>query len=181
METEKIWKNFHDQLLGYIQKQVQDKETAHDLLQEVFIKIHTNLRTLEKKSALTSWIYSITQNVITDYYRQKHRRENSDIDPDQLIVPEEETDSSEFCKECLQPFIQELPQKDKEALLATELGHLTQKEYAAEMGLSYSALKSRVQRSRQKLFRMFRECCFRREFILKENNRPCYDCGCPVI
>jgi RNA polymerase sigma-70 factor (ECF subfamily) len=55
--------------------------------------------------------------------------------------------------------IEQLPDNYKEAILQTEMGVLSQKEYADKLGISYSGAKSRIQRARQQLHSLFNECC----------------------
>ena len=55
--------------------------------------------------------------------------------------------------------VAELDAPYREALELTELGGLSQKEAAERLGISYSAMKSRVQRGRAKLGRVLGDCC----------------------
>lgn len=156
MTTEKIWADFHDQLYGFILKRVNDKQVASDLLQDVFIKIHTKLDTLKQHDKLTSWVYQVTRNSILDYF--KTQKITSDLPADLM----EEQDPVTFNKEmtaCLKTMLNELPQEHREPLMQTELGTLSQKEYAEKTGISYSGAKSRVQRARQALNELFQSCC----------------------
>ncbi|NQX97509.1 MAG: RNA polymerase subunit sigma, partial [Flavobacteriales bacterium] len=57
MSTEKIWENFHHQLLGFITVRVNNKNIAEDILQDVFVKIHLKSETLTEKTKLQSWLY----------------------------------------------------------------------------------------------------------------------------
>lgn len=41
--TEDLWSEFGRQLKSFIQHQVKDESIADDILQEVFIKIHSRL------------------------------------------------------------------------------------------------------------------------------------------
>lgn len=181
MNTEHIWKNFHDQLLAFILSKVRKPELAHDLLQEVFIKIHLKLPSLKSTDALSAWVYAITKNVIIDYHRKTKTERNRENDIETFFYGSTEDElPDEYCEECLQPFIEELPKKFKEAILATELGSLTQKEYADEIGLSYSGLKSRVQRGRKQLNELFSNCCSQRDFLNKDKCEKILPCGCPA-
>lgn len=155
--TEHIWKEFHEQLLGFIKTKVNSSETAEDILQEVFMKIHKNIDKIHDNKKTTSWVYQITRNTIIDYYRKK----KIDFQENKLTesLPEKVgQDSSDFTQ-CLKPFITKLPENDKAILLATTYGNISQKEYALKNNLSYSATKSRVQRARQKLKELFVSCC----------------------
>ncbi|NPD86390.1 RNA polymerase sigma factor SigZ [Lentimicrobium sp. L6] len=155
--TEKIWNKFKEELLGFIISKVNDKDLAHDLLQEVFIKIHLKLSTISDKEKLTSWIYQITRNTIIDHYRKN--KQFKEIKEIELKVPEHEVNYNNDLLCCLKPFIEDLPEKYQDALLKTSYGTLSQKEYAKKQELSYSAAKSRIQRARKKLKDSFKKCC----------------------
>ena len=157
MNTEQIWIDFNQQLLGFINSRVNNKSTAEDILQDVFLKIHLNAKKLKEETKLQSWLYQITRNAIIDFYRLKKLPISNNL---VLEIPEELNEESflDFCN-CLMPFIHQLSKKDKEAILKTELGSLSQKEYAENIGISYSTLKSRVQRAKLKLRDSFVSCC----------------------
>ncbi len=59
----------------------------------------------------------------------------------------------------MKPFVDQLPQTYLEVILQTELGELSQKEFAEKADISYSKPKSRIQRGRKQLFELFNECC----------------------
>ena len=155
MQTEEIWKNFRTELLGFILSRVKDAQLAEDILQDVFVKIHLNLNDLKSEDKLTSWLYQITRNSITDYFR-KTKPSVEVID-----LPEEisDTSDSKSFEKCMLRFVNELPEKSREALVQTELGNLSQKEYAEKLGISYSGTKSRVQRAKEELKELFVSCC----------------------
>ena len=73
--TELIWKAFSERLRKFIRVRVADEADAEDLLQEVFIRIHTRIDTLKDDTRLTAWVYQIARNLIIDYYRS--RRESA--------------------------------------------------------------------------------------------------------
>ena len=74
--TKDIWEEFHLELLGFIKTRINDSDTAEDILQEVFVKIHNNTDTLKQNFSLASWVYQITRNTIIDFYRKKNRSES---------------------------------------------------------------------------------------------------------
>lgn len=159
MSTTQIWNQFSDRIYAFILSRVNDEEIAKDILQEVFIKIHTKLDSLDDQNSLSSWLFTITRNTIYDYYRHKkvHQKEQATLKNNVHLFEDE--DINTFCETCLHLFIEELPEDYKEAILATDLGELSQKEYAEQIGLSYSGLKSRVQRGRTQLNEHFKKCC----------------------
>lgn len=154
--TETIWKAFHQELFNFINKRVNDKDASKDILQDVFIKIHLKISTLSDKDKLASWVYQITRNSILDYFRKQKTK--VPLSDNLVELQEEKVFNTELAK-CLKPMIDQLPDNSKEAILQTEIGSLSQKEYADKLGISYSGAKSRIQRARQQLHGLFNECC----------------------
>ncbi|MDF2447615.1 MAG: sigma-70 family polymerase sigma factor [Bacteroidota bacterium] len=154
--TETIWKAFHQELFNFINKRVNDKDVSKDILQDVFIKIHLKIGTLSDKDKLASWVYQITRNSIMDHFRKQKTKVPL---TDQMVELEEEKVFNAELVKCLKPMIDQLPGDYKDAILQTEMGSLSQKEYAEKSGISYSGAKSRVQRARQQLHSLFHECC----------------------
>lgn len=155
-----IWAEFTGQLRGFIARRVRNEQEVEDLLQEVFLKIHAKLPQLRNQDRLHAWIYQITRNAITDYYRRQEKTpEPTGEDFEDLA---EEIMPSEVQAEvasCLQPMMTELPEKYRQALLLTDIQGLTQQQLADQLDLSLSGAKSRVQRAREKLKDVLLGCC----------------------
>lgn len=158
MNTEKLYAEFKGELLGFIQKRVNDKVISEDILQDVFVKIHTKKYQLQEDEKVISWVYQITRNAIIDYYRKKKDIDATEVQLN-LDEPVENVNDEFLGLGCMKKFVEELPEDYREAIEFTTYGALSQKEFAEKMGLSYSGAKSRVQRARQKLKAMLEECC----------------------
>src|ERR1043166_5062645 len=89
VSTEHIWHTLHDPLLAFIRKRVADQESAEDILQDVFLKIHTNIATLRSEEKLESWVFQIARNLIIDYARRKTPTTSWD-DVETPLLPEEQ-------------------------------------------------------------------------------------------
>lgn len=163
--TEDIWLSFGHDLRTFISQRVPDPGDAEDLLQESFVKIHRNLKGLQEDDKLASWIYQIARNIITDYYRRNgHQMESLDDRPEDdysLPAPEaaEELTVEQELASCLRPMIENLPANYRQALWLTEFEGLSQVELAAQLGISVSGAKSRVQRGRAMLRQQLLDCC----------------------
>ena len=72
--TETIWNNCRQVLNQFIRKRVNDQSAVDDILQDVFVKIHSNIETVTHKEKINSWIYQVTRNTIIDYYRNKKQK-----------------------------------------------------------------------------------------------------------
>ena len=63
-------KKFGNKLFGFVRGKVKTNEDAEDILQEVWYQLSnlTNIDAIENTSA---WLYSVSRNKITDFYRKK--------------------------------------------------------------------------------------------------------------
>ena len=158
MNTAKdIWGEFHIKLAAFIRRKVAE-EVVDDLLQDVFLKIHTRIGSLKDDEKLESWVYQITRNTIIDHYRSRRASEQL---PDWIEQPQRE-DAEMIIKElsaCLEPIIKVLPEKYRNAVQLSDIDNKTQKEVAEQEGISISGAKSRIQRGRALLKGMLYECC----------------------
>jgi len=158
MTTEKVWEEFHPKLKQFVLRRIPDEQSSEDVLQDVFLKIHTHIDTLHNEEKLQSWIYQIARNAIADYYRE-HR---ATLALSEMPVLTEEAGDDDVIKELIpsiKVMVDSLPADYREALYLTEYQGLTQRELAERLGLSFSGAKSRVQRAREKLKKMLLDCC----------------------
>jgi RNA polymerase sigma-70 factor, ECF subfamily len=196
--AEAVWRDLHDQLLGFIARRVRTHEDAEDILQEVMLRIHRHSGDLEQADRVTGWIYRIASNAIVDYYRKPARREllagervvdvaepfdnGSPSVADESCTPELRGELAR----CLLPLIERLPDSYRQALVVTELDGVTQAEAAARLGLSVSGMKTRVQRGRSRLKDVLLDCCHieldRRGGVTSYRARSgsCETCGPPA-
>ena len=153
-------KEFRDQLRAFINKRVSNQEDVEDILQEVFIKAQTNVASLKDARKCIPWVYQITRNTIIDYYnKNKNKYLTTEISEELSDFSDNETINPEEINQGLKPFIEALPKKYRDALLAIDLNGLTQKEYSEQQGISLSCSKSRVQRGRKMVKEMLMDCC----------------------
>jgi RNA polymerase sigma-70 factor (ECF subfamily) len=142
-----IWNQTQDKLKSFVFRYTKDRALADDIIQDVFLKVHSKLGQLKESDKLIGWIFQITRNTITDYFRNKGKVISvKDIDWDV-----ENNSLNDCVVTCLQDMMTTLPEKYRSALELTELKNLSQLELAKELNISYSGAKSRVQRARQML------------------------------
>jgi len=163
--VEEVWRELHDQLLGFISRRVRRPEDGEDILQEVMLRIHRHGADLEEVDRVTSWVYRITSNAIADHYRKPARRELPSGEATEIpepVAPAAPTEAGDLRAElsgCLRPFTARLPETYREAIELTEFEGVSQVEAASRLGLSVSGMKSRVQRGRRELKVLLLDCC----------------------
>lgn len=187
--TEQIWHEMHERLLGFITRRVATVHDAEDILQDVFIRIHASLSTLNDAESVTGWTYQIARNAITDYHRrrassartvQQYANHVTEAEPDDVT-----RDAVHEFSRCMEPLMSELPEPYAEALVLTDLAGTSQTDAAGQLGLSVPGMKSRVQRGRGKLKDVLLDCCNvefdRRGGVVdyqRRNADSCHDCDC---
>ncbi len=157
LTTENIWIEYHQKLSSFIKGRISG-DMADDLLQDVFLKIHSQLDSLEANTKIESWLYQITRNTVIDYYRSNKRQEELPKWIEQPDLDESTTIRQELSS-CLEPMISQLPDKYREAIQLSEIEGKTQKEVSVKENISLSGAKSRVQRGRSLLKSMLNDCC----------------------
>lgn len=167
-QTDAVWNEFSAQIRSYLLKKVRVEDDADDLLQEIFIKIHGNIDDLKDEKKLAPWIHQIVRNSLTDYYRKKNL-ETTELN-EEVIASENELNDDIYkqcISGCLKVFMNKLPEKYKVPLELSDIRSLKQKDIAKEMNISYSGLKSRVQRGREMIKEMFIDCA-----CISEDGKP---------
>lgn len=154
--AECLWREFSDPLRHFLRGRTKAAADADDLLQEVFVRIHKRLPSLHDTSKIQGWVYRIARNVVIDHYRT--RREHLPIDFD-LESDGPEGEEVVDLRPSLRRFIAELPPAYREPLVRHEFQGQPLQEVAAELGLTLTATKSRVQRARLMLRSMLDRCC----------------------
>lgn len=158
--TEHAWYALHEPLRAFLCKRLRSEEAVEDLLQDVFLRIHTHADTLRAEEKLESWIYQIARNLLTDYYRrQKPVLSLEETDQETLLEEMPEEDVQAELAPSVAAMVNALPEPYREALYLTEYQGLSQRDLATRLGLSFSGAKSRVQRAREKLKQLLLDCC----------------------
>ena len=156
-DIETIWQEYHNKLHRFIASRVADASSVDDLLQEVFLKIHQRIGTLEDDARIQGWLYQITRNAVIDYFRGQRPMEEIS---EEASIPETSQNTALMeLAECIRPMVERLPRAHREATVLSELEGLTQKEVSERLGISLSGAKSRVQRGRAKLKELMMDCC----------------------
>ncbi|HEY6159881.1 MAG TPA: sigma-70 family RNA polymerase sigma factor [Bacteroidia bacterium] len=82
---ELIYNRYHEQIFRYIYQRIDDKDTAFDVVQQVFLKAMTNLHKFEYKGVpFSSWLYRIAKSEVYDLLRKKQHLRSVNIDDVQL-------------------------------------------------------------------------------------------------
>jgi RNA polymerase sigma-70 factor (ECF subfamily) len=153
--TRDDWYRWTDMLRAWFRRHASPAD-AEDLAQETLMRVLRHLPELRDTDRLGPWMRRIARNVLTDARRSERPAAELEADPQATedSVPVEQTVAS-----WLDPLIATLPELDATILRRSELHGQTAAEIATETGLGLSAVKSRVQRGRDKVRARLLACC----------------------
>jgi RNA polymerase sigma-70 factor (ECF subfamily) len=156
---------YQDKIFTFVLGQIQNREDAVDLTQEVLVKAHTHLRNFREDSLFYTWLYRIALNCCIDYRRRRNRTqdpfsldaegfdesgcpephdERVDCNPERAL---ENKELSRYLRAC----IQALPEVLRTAVILHDVEGLSQKEIAEILKCPLGTVKSRIQRGRYEL------------------------------
>jgi RNA polymerase sigma-70 factor (ECF subfamily) len=160
---EKIVWRYGPRVFRLAQNITKNREDAEEVSQDSFARVFLYVDTFRGDSRLSTWLSSIAINQALMKLRTRRRRELQHVCPD---TPEE----GQFCAEVaddtptpeqqysqkelhriLASAMEELPMASREVLQLREVEERSTAETARILGLSISAVKSRMLRDRQKL------------------------------
>jgi len=145
MTTKQVWTSYSKDLKHFIISKVKDTTISDDILQNTFIKIHTNLHTLKDIKKLKSWCFSIAHNSILDYWKSENKTfEIINFKSEETIEENIHTE-----KDCLQGILKNLPKKYRDPLFLSDIKGLKQQEIATQLNQTLSTTKSQIQRARK--------------------------------
>ena len=154
--AEALWQAFATPLRAFLRRRVNSDADADDLLQEVFVRIHRRLPTLQDTSKLQGWVYRIARNVLIDHYRRRREHQPMEFE---LEGDDPTGETLVDLRPSLRRFIAELPPAYREPLVRHEYQGESLEAVAIALGLTLTATKSRVRRARLMLRAMLERCC----------------------
>jgi RNA polymerase sigma-70 factor (ECF subfamily) len=139
-------------LLRLAYRFVKDLDAAEDIAQEAFIKAFQRLESFEARASFKSWLYQIAVNTAKNKLRSR-THETSDIDSLPLAVQAEAELSliQNAIAQLIQSHVDQLPFKQKTALVLRVYEDLSFKEIAEIMECPYDTAKANYRHALMRL------------------------------
>lgn len=155
-----VWENHKHDIENFIRSKVSNMHDAEDIMQDVFIKVYKNLDKLKKISSSNSWLFTISNNSVIDYYKKKKlnlvmTHELHDIEEE---LEEEENYNSEVAN-CIKETTFDIPDKYMKVYKMYEEDGMKHKDIMKKLNISLSTSKIRLMRAREKMKQSIGECC----------------------
>lgn len=158
---EELMQNYGNDVLWTALLYVRQKETAEDIFQEVFIKVHKKLNSFRGDSNIKTWLIRITINTCKDYLKSAwNKRVTSLEDYQQTNLTAEDHSQSMEEKELNQlvrKAVVDLPEKYKDMIVCVYFQELTIKDTAKLLHIPEGTAKSRLARAKELLGEKLKE------------------------
>lgn len=141
LTAERVYREYYPRILGYVRSKLSSPQEAEDVCSSAMLKIVRGLPTFDpEKSSLSTWIYTIVRNTLTDHYRS--RRSHEELGED---IPYEGDDFEEILQEErleeLAAALEKLPQRERDVIILHYYSGISLREISEAIGMSYSNMK----------------------------------------
>lgn len=150
----------HRRFLAFLERRVESREVAEDILQEAFVRGLPRLSSLRQQEAVVAWFYRMLRNALIDHYR----RRDAEARAMQQVVTEfnEATTDSELMGEvcqCVTALVGTLKPEYAAAIQRVDLDGVAVRAFAEEQGINANNAGVRVHRAREALRRQLVRSC----------------------
>jgi RNA polymerase sigma-70 factor (ECF subfamily) len=154
LAMEAIYEKYKHPLFSLAFRYTYNSATTEDLLQEIFIKVFTHLKDIEKVETFSGWVYRIAINTCYSYLREKKYELQKTVPMSEVKAeieePRQESSALEL-KEPLDEAIEALPKKLKSVFLLHDVQGFKHHEISRMLSCSVGTSKSQLFKARLRL------------------------------
>lgn len=166
-----LYRDYGERILNVLYRFTSREQVARDLLQDVFVKVYENMHLFEQRSQVYTWIYRIAVNHALNHLKRERRNVWVDLMDESLgdllrhetvdlpgfsrspsPRPDEAMEHQELAK-LSREAIDSLPPKYKIPFVLFKDEQMSYAEIAKVLGISLSAVESRIHRARKMIIR----------------------------
>ncbi|MCK0114916.1 RNA polymerase sigma factor [Gelidibacter sp. F63206] len=150
---EEVYKSYWQKIFRLCMGYVNDRDLAKDLAQETFIVVFKKLPEFRYESKIGTWIFRIATNICL---RQIEREKRFPQDELPKNLSQENVLDIEPQIKFLYKCISELAETDR-IIISLELENVKQEDIASIVGISYTNVRVRIHRIKEKIKIKFKE------------------------
>jgi RNA polymerase sigma-70 factor (ECF subfamily) len=148
-------------VIGTVARMLNNVDDAHDVSQQVFVRVWRSAARYEPSAKFTTWLFTITKNLVFNEMRRRNRKREVSIDEQQedhhrehaapgrhnpdTVVQQDELEAA------IDRAIQALPDIQRLAVSLRRYEDMPYEEICVILGMSLSAVKSLLFRARNDL------------------------------
>ncbi len=151
-----MYEEYYPKIYNYVFYRILNKEQTEDIVSDIFLKVAENLLKYDpNKANFNTWIFTITKNTMTDYYRLRRVHVSIDDEADSINVS---VDFEEQCNIILDEQLRELylaltnlDDRTRYILALKHFEGLNNREIARRIGMNESTVSTIYVRGLKKL------------------------------
>lgn len=134
---EELFERYHNQIYNLCRYHGLKHNDSLDIIQEVFLRLFTSIKSFRKNSLFKPWFFKIVLNSVRDKFNELKKHKLIEINYINDFISEEEKFFDLLQnKEYIKGIINSLPSTLKEVVILKVYGELDMKEIAAALGIS---------------------------------------------
>ncbi|MGH9218749.1 MAG: RNA polymerase sigma factor [Vicinamibacterales bacterium] len=148
-----VYDRFNARLFTFLVRLSRDRDRAHDLLEETWLRLVTHADRLRPDTNLGSWLFTVARNLYLSECRARVLEQSDEVilaHPSPAPSPFEETAANESHRQ-LEAALASLPLLYREVLLLVAIDGLSTAATATVCGISNDAVRQRLSRGRAML------------------------------
>lgn len=153
---------YQGRLINYLHRMLRNQEDAHDLAQEVFVKIYGALDRFDPKYRFSTWLFRVAQNAAIDTIRKRRlklvsiHRDDADGEGGDWELPGDDPTPYQTSRNiergaAIHRAIDELPYEYKELISMRHYAELSYDDIARLKDMPLGTVKNKLFRGRQML------------------------------
>ena len=149
---EELYERYADKVYRKCLSFVKDQAKAEDFTHDIFLKLIVRIGTFKEHSKFSTWLFSITYNYCMDQLRLNKKMAEDELN-ENIDIAEESEDSEEIEMESkrLRRALEGISPEERTILVMKYQDDFSIKDIAGTFGLTESAVKMRLKRSKEKL------------------------------
>jgi len=139
----------------------KNSEEAADITQEIFIKVYQNIQKYKNQYCFSAWMFRVAKNHCIDHWRKNKKYQNRLELNENIHAPDPATPEEDIIRESekkrLRQAIQTLPPDIRILIVMRDIQGHSYEKIAVETNLALGTIKSRINRGRLKLAKLFKQ------------------------
>lgn len=143
-----VYGTYRDSIYTYILTRTGNRDVTEDIVSDVFLKVYEKIDTYNPKYAVSTWLYTIARNTLTDYYRAK--KEHFDIDTYDVADDSDplfEVLSTEISTEDISKALEQLTEQQRACVQEKFFNHKNAKEIAETLDMTHESVRKHLSRA----------------------------------
>lgn len=143
-----LFDEYSQKLFGFALKYLKSEVEAKELVQEVFVRVWENRKSLKSDYSFKSYLYTIALNQIRKFFNKRANalRYLTEVKTDDSFLDTNTVDSIDYASvlERIDELIEKLPERKKLIFIKSRKEGKSSKEIAAELQITVGAVDNQI-------------------------------------